>query len=91
MTRTQRIATLAIPIAAAAAIIGVVLDKPIPVIAGALGVLFGAWHIWLATRPCQFCRGTRYVDCYLCDGTGTDCLLCVQGKAPCGCHPSVQP
>jgi hypothetical protein len=41
-------------------------------------------------RRCTFCRGARYLDCHLCDGTGTDCPLCVGGKAPCGCAKDVQ-
>lgn len=38
---------------------------------------------------CRYCKGARYLDCYICDGTGTDCPLCVGGKAPCGCAQDV--
>jgi hypothetical protein len=41
-------------------------------------------------RRCHFCHGARFLDCYICDGTGDDCPLCVGGKAPCGCAKDVQ-
>lgn len=37
------------------------------------------------TRRCPSCKGTGRVACHLCDGAGTDCLLCTLGVAPCEC------
>jgi hypothetical protein len=41
-------------------------------------------------RRCTFCKGARYLSCFICEGDGVDCDLCVDGKAPCGCSKAVQ-
>lgn len=36
-------------------------------------------------RRCYFCKDRGWLGCFVCEGDGADCPLCVKGKARCSC------